>query len=123
MNEVIMNALTMENTYITIMNELIMENTYMKHPYNGSELGYIFSKESNRISSNGEKLVKGFMIILDPDHKLSPTLESLSPTKGIHFAWTKMGMLVCMREDKLTDSNYIIHNFISKMKEIKSQDL
>lgn len=118
-----MNALTMENTYNVIMNELIMENTYMKHPYNGSELGYIFSKESNIISSNGEKLVKGFMIILDPDHKLSPTLESLSPIKGIHFAWTKMGMLVCMREDKLTDSNYIIHNFISKMKEIKSQDL
>lgn len=105
------------------MNELTMNNTYMSHPYHGSELGYIFNKHSNTIGMDGEKMVKGFMIILDPDHKLSPILETIAPKKHTHFAWTKMGLLICMREDKLTDGEYIIHNFIGKMKEIKSQDL
>lgn len=103
------------------MNELTMENSYMKCPYHGSEIGFVFQELNNGysyVSSKGEQLVKGNMILLDPDKKLRPVLEAISPTKGRQFNWTKMGLLVCMRKDKLNDPYYIIHNFISKMKEL-----
>lgn len=100
------------------MNELTMENTYMKHPYKGSELGFIFEKEKDAVGFKGEKLVKGKLYIVDPDKKLKSLLENVSPNRD-ERNWTVMGDLVCIQEDKLNDPYHIVHTFIQLMKPIE----
>lgn len=113
------------------MNELTMENTYMKHPYKGSELGFIFEKQMEVLSSKVKAtettpeippkvLHKGYMVILDPDLKLRELLEGISPNRNPR-RYLKMGALVCIQEDKINDAYHIVHTFIKNMRPIEEQ--
>jgi hypothetical protein len=102
------------------MSELTMENTYMKHPYKGSELGFIFEKESEALGNKGEVLHKGRMTILDPDLKLRDLIEGLSPDR-LPRRYLKMSNLVCIQEDKINDAYHIVHTFIHNMRPIEEQ--
>lgn len=102
------------------MNELTMENTYMKHPYKGSELGFIFEKEMECFGVKGEVLHKGRMTILDPDLKLRELLEGISPDRRPR-RYLKMSNLVCIQVDKMNDAYHIVHTFIKNMRPIEEQ--
>jgi len=103
-----------------IINELTMDNAYMKHPYKGSELGFIFRKKNDLKGSKGEEMEKGYMIILDPQKKLKNLIEGASPYKN-ELHWLKMGAMISIQKDKLNDGYHIIRMFIGAMKPIEYQ--